>query len=107
MEKEQRAHGRKALRAEAEVADVLGNTWGKVELLDVSQSGLAFLSPGEFGAGASRMVRFTLPNANTPLHMLCRVVHCTPHSFLSGYRVGTAIVRIEEADAQALAHFLA
>ncbi len=103
---DKRTHRRKTLHAEALIADVLGNTWSKVELLDISESGAAFLSSEEFTAGASRMLRFHLPGHDERLSALCRIVHCTPHSYLGGFRVGTAFVRMDEQGAKAVAGFV-
>ena len=106
MEQDKRAHRRKALHAEASIADVLGNTWNRIDLLDISASGLAFRAGEEFAPGASRMLRFHLPGRTEPVSALCRIVHCTPHSYLGGFRVGTAFARMDEADVQAVAHFI-
>ena len=54
MEQDKRMHRRKSLHAEGAIADVLGNTWSQIELLDIARTGLAFLSSEEIGAGASR-----------------------------------------------------
>ncbi|MBV8634366.1 MAG: PilZ domain-containing protein, partial [Burkholderiaceae bacterium] len=70
IEQDKRAHRRKTLHAEAAIADVLGNTWSKVELLDISQSGAAFLSAEEFATGSSRMLRFHVPGHEAPLSVL-------------------------------------
>lgn len=106
MEQDKRTHRRKSLHAEAAIADVLGNTWSQIELLDIARTGLAFLSSEEIGAGASRMLRFHLPGHEGQLAVLCRIVHCTPHDYLGGYRVGTAFVRMDEAEAEAVAGFI-
>jgi hypothetical protein len=105
-EQDKRIHRRKALHAEAAIADVLGNTWSKIELLDISRSGLAFLSTEEYAAGASRMLRFHLPGHDGQLSILCRIVHCTPHSYLGGHRVGAAFVRMNDADSEAVSGFI-
>lgn len=104
---DKRAHRRKTLHAEASIADVLGNTWSRIELLDISESGLAFLAGEDFTPGSSRMLRFHLPDHAERLSALCRVVHCTRHSYLGGFRVGTVFVRMEEGNVQAIAHFVA
>jgi c-di-GMP-binding flagellar brake protein YcgR len=106
MQQDKRTHRRKALRADATIADVLGNTWSRIELLDISQNGLAFLAADEYAAGSSRMVRFHLPGHECQLAVLCRIVHCTPHSYLGGHRIGTAFVRMEVGDAQAVGRFI-
>lgn len=107
IEQDKRTHSRKALHSEAAVADVLGNTWTKVQLLDISQSGVALLSTEEYSVGASRMLRFHLPGYEGQLSVLCRIVHCAQHSYLEGFRVGTAFVRIGEIEAGAIAAFMA
>ncbi|HEX7644673.1 MAG TPA: PilZ domain-containing protein [Burkholderiaceae bacterium] len=107
MERDKRTHRRKALHTEAAIADVLGNTWNRVELLDISQSGAAFLSAEEYAVGASRMLRFPLPGHEGQLSVLCRIVHCAKHSYLNGFRIGTAFVRIGENEAGAIAAFVA
>ncbi len=104
---DKRAHRRKALHAEALIGDVLGNTWSKIELLDISDNGLAFLSGEEHTPGSSRMLRFPLPGHAGRVSVLCRIVHCTAHSYLPGFRVGTAFVRMDDADAKAVAGFVA
>lgn len=106
MEQDKRTHRRKTLHAKAAIADVLGNTWSTVELLDISQSGAAFLSSEEYAAGASRMLRFQVPGHEGQLSVLCRIVHCAKHSYLNGFRVGTAFARIDEADAQAVTAYV-
>ena len=106
MEQDKRTHRRKALHAEATIADVLGNTWSRIALLDISQSGLAFLAEEEYAAGSSRMLRFQVPGHAGQLSVLCRIVHCAKHSYLDGFRVGTAFVRIDEAYATAVAGYV-
>ncbi len=103
---DKRACRRKALHAEGLIADVLGNTWSNIQLLDISESGLAFLSAEEHAAGSSRMLRFHLPGHGERVSALCRIVHCTPHSYLGGFRVGTAFVRMEQEDVKAVAGFV-
>lgn len=103
---EKRLHFRKSLRAEASIADVLGNTWSQIDFLDISRSGVAFISPEELAAGSSRMVRFHLPNNPKRIVVVCKIVHCAAHSYLPGYRVGVEFVRIDSEDVQLIDRFV-
>ena len=104
---DKRKQQRKSLHGEALVADVLGNTWTKVDLLDISPSGLAFLSTEEFAGGSARTLRFFLPENPQRISVVCHIVHCAAHSYLQGYRIGAEFVRMHEDDLQAVTLFCA
>jgi c-di-GMP-binding flagellar brake protein YcgR len=97
---DKRAHFRQSLEGEAGLSDVLGNTWTPVRLLDISIGGAAFIAEEELHAGATRMLRFSLPGSSERLVFTARIAHCTKHTFLAGYRVGVEFIR---RDAQAVA----
>lgn len=104
---EKRAHFRMSLQAEASMADVLGNTWCNVNMLDVSRAGAAMIVPGDLHVGASRMFRFQLPGIEKKIAVVARIANCTKHPFLVGYRVGIEFVRIDTEDAMLIADFIA
>ena len=92
---DKRTHFRKSFEAEASIADVMGNTWTSVRMLDISVGGAALMVDEPLPAGSSRMIRFYLPGNPERLSLVARVAHCTPHTFLAGYRVGIEFVRRE------------
>jgi hypothetical protein len=97
---EKRAHVRKPLVTDAALADVLGNTWTPVRLLDISIGGAAFMIEEPLSAGATRMLRFCLPGSEEHLVFTARIANCIKHTYLPGYRVGVEFVR---RDGQAVA----
>ena len=104
---EKRLHFRKFLRAEASIADVLGNTWTAINFLDISRSGAAFISPSALAPGSSRTVRFCLPENPKRISVICKIVHCAEHPYLSGYRVGVEFARIQSDDVDLIDGFIA
>ena len=104
---EKRRHFRKSLRAEASLADVLGNTWSPITLLDISRIGAAFIAPGELSTGSSRMIRFSLPDNPHSISAVCKIVHCAEHAYLPGYRIGAEFVRIDAQDVELIDRFVA
>jgi hypothetical protein len=104
---EKRLHFRKSLRAEASIADVLGNTWSPITFLDISRNGVAFICPDELLTGSSRMVRFHLPSNPKRITAICKIAHCATHSYLPGFRVGAEFVRIDATDVELIDHFIA
>jgi c-di-GMP-binding flagellar brake protein YcgR len=104
---EKRLHFRKSLQAEASIADVLGNTWTAINFLDISRTGVAFISQVALAPGSSRMVRFYLPNNPKRIDAICKIVHCTEHAYLSGYRVGAEFARIHSDDVDLVDGFVA
>ena len=90
---DKRTHFRKSLEAEASLADVLGNTWTTIRMLDISVGGAALLVGEELHPGATRMLRFSLPGSSERLVFTARVAHCNKHTFLNGYRVGVEFIR--------------
>lgn len=104
---EKRMHFRKSLRADASIADVLGNTWSPITFLDISRNGVAFICPDELPTGSSRMMRFHLPNNRKRINTICKVVHSAAHSYLPGFRIGAEFVRIDTADVELIEHFIA
>lgn len=97
---DKRTHFRKSIEAEASLADILGNTWTSVRMLDISVGGAAFIAEEELHAGATRMLRFSLPGSTERLVFTARIANCNKHTFLAGYRVGVEFIR---RDAHALA----
>jgi len=104
---DKRLHFRKSLHAEASIADVLGNTWSPINFLDISRNGVAFISQDELPQGASRTVRFHLPNNPKRIGAVCKIVHCAAHSYLPGYRIGAEFVRIDSEDVKLIDLFIA
>jgi c-di-GMP-binding flagellar brake protein YcgR len=104
---EKRLHLRKSLHTEALIADVLGNTWTPIDFLDISRNGAAFISRDALTPGASRIVRFYLPNNPKRLSAVCKIVHCAAHSYLPGYRVGTEFARIHSDDVELIDGYIA
>jgi hypothetical protein len=102
---DKRRHTRKALRTEGLVADVLGNTWSKVDMLDISGSGAAFISAEEYATGSARMLRFHLPGHSEHISAACKIVHSAAHSYLPGYRIGVEFVRMHENELAAVRRF--
>ncbi len=105
-DQDKRRHSRKSLPAKAAIADVLGNTWTSIDMLDISSSGTAFLSTDALPPGSARMVRLQLPNSAKHFTVVCKIVHCAEHSFLNGYRVGSEFVRVGEEESRAIARFV-
>lgn len=103
---DKRAHFRKSIETEAWLADVLGNTWNPVRMLDISIGGAAFVAEEELHSGATRMLRFSLPGSAEQLVFTARVAHCAKHTFLSGYRVGVEFVRREAHAVEAIQKFI-
>lgn len=103
---DKRRHFRKSLQAQAAVADILGNTWTKIDMLDISGNGAAFISAEEYLPGAARMLRFQLPENAKRISAACKIVHCVAHPYLRGYRVGVEFVRIDEQDLVAVNAFV-
>jgi hypothetical protein len=97
---EKRAHVRRPLITDASLADILGNTWTPVRLLDISVGGAAFMINEALSPGSTRMLRFSLPGSEEQLVFTARVANCNKHTFLEGYRVGVEFVR---RDSQAVA----
>jgi len=105
-DQDKRRHFRKSLQAKAAIADVLGNTWTTIDMLDISSSGAAFMNAEALPPGSARMVRLQLPNSDKRYIVVCKIVHCAEHSFLSGYRIGSEFVRLGEEEAHAIAQFV-
>jgi len=105
-DQDKRRHFRKSLQAKATIADILGNTWTSIDMLDISSSGAAFMSEEALPPGSARMVRFQLPDSDKRYTVVCKIVHCTEHSFLRGYRVGSEFVRAGEEELRAIARFV-
>lgn len=103
---DKRAYFRKSLQGEAWLADVLGNTWNPVRLLDISIGGAALLSEEEFHPGATRMLRFALPGNTELLVFTARIVHCAKHTFLAGYRIGVEFIRRDAHAVAAIEKFI-
>lgn len=89
------------------MADVLGNTWNTVEMLDISSGGAALIASEDLHVGASRILRFQLPGHDKKIHLVARVVNCNPHPYLAGYRIGLEFVRIDADDAQLVRDYIA
>ena len=90
---DKRTHFRKSVETEAWLADVLGNTWNPVRLMDISIGGAAIILEEELHTGATRMLRFSLPGSTERLVFAARIAYCTKHTFLAGYRVGVEFIR--------------
>ncbi|MGZ3159535.1 MAG: PilZ domain-containing protein [Burkholderiaceae bacterium] len=103
---DKRAHFRKSLEADAWLADVLGNTWTPVRLMDISIGGAAMILEEELHAGATRMLRFSLPGSTERLIFTARIAHCTKHTFLAGYRVGVEFIRRDAHAVAAIEQFI-
>jgi hypothetical protein len=103
---DKRTHFRKSLRADAAVADVLGNTWSYVNFLDLSRDGVAFISAEHHLVGSSRIVRFHFPGNAKSITVICKIIYCTAHSFLPGFRVGARFVRIDIEDMEIINLFI-
>jgi hypothetical protein len=103
---DKRAHFRKSLDTQAWLADVLGNTWNPVRMLDISIGGAAFIVEEELHPGATRMLRFSLPGSAERLVFTARIAHCAKHTFLAGYRVGVEFIRREAHAVAAIEKFI-
>jgi len=103
---EKRAHFRRSLQADAAIADVTGDGWNQVQLLDISRSGVALISKEALEAGLSRALRFSLPDSAKRINVVGKVAHCTPHTYLGGYRVGIQFSRIHEDDITLIEQFV-
>ncbi|HXA47299.1 MAG TPA: PilZ domain-containing protein [Burkholderiaceae bacterium] len=103
---DKRMHFRKSLRADAAIADVLGNTWSYVNFLDLSRDGVAFISAEHHLVGSSRILRFHFPNNAKSITVICKIIYSSAHSFLPGYRVGAKFVRIDIEDMELIDLFI-
>lgn len=103
---DKRRHFRKALRTEASIADVLGNTWSEITCLNISRNGVAFIASTELPAGSSRTIKFQLPNEPRHITAVCKVIHCAAHSYLPGFRIGAEFVRIDHEDVELIDNFV-
>ncbi|MGZ5781213.1 MAG: PilZ domain-containing protein [Burkholderiaceae bacterium] len=103
---DKRAHFRKSIETEAWLADVLGNTWNPVRLMDISIGGAAIILEEELHPGATRMLRFSLPDSTERLVFTARIAHCTKHTFLAGYRVGVEFIRRDAHAVAAIEKFI-
>jgi hypothetical protein len=103
---DKRAYLRKSLKTEAWLADVLGNTWNPVTMLDISIGGAAFVMEEELHAGATRMLRFSLPGSTERLVFTARIAHCAKHTYLAGYRVGVEFIRRDAHAVAAIEKFI-
>lgn len=105
---EKRIRLRKALQVEGAIADPLGNQWFPIKLLDISESGLGFHSRTALPDGNARMLRFTLP-LNPPVDVAAtvKIVYCTKHSLLEGYRVGAEFRKLDPEHRARIAELVA
>jgi c-di-GMP-binding flagellar brake protein YcgR len=103
---EKRAHFRQSLLTEAWLGDVGGDGWSPIRLLDISVSGAAFVLKEALGIGTHYMFRFRLPNNPQSVNFIAQIMHCTPHTYLGGYRTGVQISKIDANDLAQIEQFI-
>lgn len=88
------------------MADLLGNAWTPVRMLDISIGGAALIAAEPISHSATRMLRFSLPGNPELLVFTARVAHCTEHTFLAGYRIGVEFIRRDSHAMEAIEKFI-
>ncbi len=104
---EKRAYLRKSLQTTAWVGETAAEDWHPVNLLDISVAGAAFLLRQALPGGVTRRFSFYLPKNPTRISFTAQIMHCTPHTYLSGYRAGVQIASIDASDLALIEQFIA
>lgn len=104
--KEQRVHFRKDLQAEAWVADIMGEAWHPVALLNISIQGIGFTISEQLPADALRRFRFSLPGNPKVINLVLKIGYSRSHAFLPGFRTGATFANVKEADLALIGQFI-
>ncbi|MBB5017215.1 hypothetical protein HNQ59_000477 [Chitinivorax tropicus] len=100
---EKRVYARKTIRGTGSIADARGESWEPVTIFDLSQGGVGFHTKSSLTVGQARMLRFSIP-IEPPLEVstTIRIVYCTPHPHLGGYRVGGEFKKLDQEKLDAI-----
>jgi hypothetical protein len=104
---EKRAHRRKLMQQPADLAELLGEQWQPVVLLDLSSHGISFTHEHEMVNGTTHSIRFGLPGSSERHTVQVRVVNNGKWGVPSGFRVGAAFTSTDARTQAATAAFLA
>lgn len=102
---EKRAFPRKFLRGSGEIGDALSESRKKIEMLDISAGGIAFLSPSSFPKGDLLIVRFHLIDSGE-ISAVIRITYCVRHSLVDMYRVGAEFKKLDNAQMNTIQQYL-
>lgn len=107
MADERRAHFRKVLETQAWIADLMGEHWTEVRLVDLSQVGLAFMAPKAMPVGQLRMFRFQLPAPfDEKVQLTINTRNCVDNPLFKTFRIGASFVKVNEKNADIIARFV-
>lgn len=91
---EKRLFPRKRLHhVSGEVRDGLSATPHMIEMLDISEGGIAFLSSLPHSNGSIWIVRF--PMGGERIRGTIRIISCIQHSLVDAYRVGAEFKQLD------------
>jgi hypothetical protein len=109
---ERRQHQRKLVDANAQIADLMGRSWMAIHLLDISQSGIAFVTDEEVAIDDIRTIEFSLPGSPDRVRCEVRVANMLvnrldeENAAPGKYRVGAAFERIDARDVASIERFV-
>jgi hypothetical protein len=106
LNSEKRAYVRKQLLTSAWMGEGADSSLAPIDMLDVSIAGAAFVVKEEMSVGVTRTFHFYLPQNPKRISFLAQIMHCMPHTYLAGYRIGVRISRIDANDSALLAQYI-
>ena len=91
---DKRIFPRKPIRDRGEIVEALSGAKHPIDLLDVSEGGISFLSDTPTQKDSMLLVRFELDGR--VVRGVVRIVYCVKHSLADAYRLGAAFKNLEE-----------